>query len=139
MDVFNKYTRVMLILVIKKDNDQELDSGRRKLDLAIRGDPAFIINNLGPYLITFQDKIRERDTQWFVGRSYTDMNTNEYGELIISKLKEKWSVCTKKERKKFGDCFNAMLVIACGYKYMIKNGQFPPEFVMPEAIKMPSV
>jgi hypothetical protein len=139
MDTFNRYTRCMLLLIIKKDNDQELDSARRKLDLAIRGDPAFIMNNLGPYLVTFQDKIRERDQQWFVKRSYADLTENEYGDLIISKLKEKWHLCSKKERTLFGDCFNAMLVIFCGYKYLVKNNKLPELYEMPSMVKLPKV
>lgn len=139
IDMFNSYTMTMLKLVIKKDNDADLESGRRKLSIIINTNPAFIMEQLGEYLIMFEDKIRERDAQWFVDRSYKDLSKNEYGDLIIGKLKDKWSLCTKKERGLFADCFNAMLTIYCGYQYLKLKGEFPPEFELPALIKLPKV
>jgi phage terminase Nu1 subunit (DNA packaging protein) len=118
MKTFSKYSKEMLRLIEKKDNDEVLHRARKRLEIIDGGNPAFIIDNLGPYLVLFKDKILDRDPNWFINRDYKDLTQNEYGDLIIKKLKEKWSMCCKDEQSHLADRFTSMLTMYCEYKLL---------------------
>lgn len=116
---FNNSLRRLLTCVGQVIDDPELEQIRMAANQAIAANDLFAINNIGPYLFQYKEKIFDGDIDYFLNADLGE----EVREMddIIAKVRIAWSKCNEEEQSALYDIIHAMATLYLEYVLLEKS------------------
>lgn len=114
---FNKKVKLLTLdLQRRYPTDAKMWRAKERILLAIREDPRLIIEDVGPYLYRFREKIYSGDDEFFITNDYgselkecTNMERRDITAHIIPKAKDTYLSLTDEEKKHYQELVVGML------------------------------
>lgn len=116
---FNNSLRNLLTCVGQVINDSELEQMRLVFSQAMAVNDLFAVNNIGPYLFQYKEKIFDGDIDYFLNANLGE----EVREMddIIAKVRVAWSKCNEKEQSALYDIIHTMATLYLEYVLLEKS------------------
>ena len=115
--ITNEYAGIISDLAFKVYNKRKKDALMYQLynniQLALKVDKFQIMKISGPYLMTYQEQLSNRDFSFFEKVDYKKQYKNEmknYGAEIVDKIREIYSTLTQTERETMMDLVRKLLL-----------------------------
>lgn len=115
---FNNSLRKLLTCVGQVTNDPELERIRMAASQAISVNDLFAVNNMGPYLFQYKDRIFDGDIDYFLN---ADLEDAREIENIIGKVRVAWQKCGEDEQNSLYDIIHTMTTLYLEYVLLEKS------------------
>lgn len=116
---FNNSLRKLLTCVGQVTKDPDLERIRMAASQAISINDLFAVNNMGPYLFQYKDRIFDGDIDYFLSADLGE-DAREI-EDIIGKVRVAWQKCGEDEQNALYDIIHTMTTLYLEYVLLEKS------------------
>lgn len=122
---FNNSLRKLLKCVEQVTNDSEIEKARMAAGQALAINDLIAINQMGPYLFKYKEKIFAGDVDYFLeadlSKEITTSDSSVSIDSIIPKIRTAWKKCNEDEQSALYDIIHTMTTLYIEYVLLEKS------------------